>query len=397
MAEKMDADLDRFMDELAANRTTNTEAKKSFDFDEWCKTIDQHPAFMTNLNEAALKNGQYSETIEALQAMKYSNDEEEEEDLCDSAAQHKDEGNKHFKFKKYRWAVDCYTNGIKLCCENQKLNSVLYANRAAARKYLGNKRSALRDCVFARRFDPHNLKAIRRGAECLLEMGYGKQCLEWINSSIEEEVVHSLEDLRIKAKQLLVKQERDARQQKARNSADSKKKQALLAAFEQRQIGFQPALCLDDRDDGLFDWSALEVRIGQFDKVPLVYLDEKTRQLVWPLLLQYPEVGQTDFVTDCFESSPFIEVLVEVLESPAAWDSAHDYRQDNVRLFVALDVYDDEQVREVGFDECLRDLLSLPDVVVARGLPVIQVYTKKHVSDRIEKLGHKRLRFSKKP
>lgn len=40
--------------------------------------------------------------------MKY---DEDGEDKTDSARHNKDEGNKHFKFKKYRWAIDCYTNG----------------------------------------------------------------------------------------------------------------------------------------------------------------------------------------------------------------------------------------------------------------------------------------------
>lgn len=41
--------------------------------------------------------------------MKY--DEESAEDLQFSAERHKDEGNKHFKLKKYRWATDCYSEG----------------------------------------------------------------------------------------------------------------------------------------------------------------------------------------------------------------------------------------------------------------------------------------------
>lgn len=42
--------------------------------------------------------------------MKY--DKEDDEDKQMNAEHHKEEGNKHFKFKKYRWATDCYSNGI---------------------------------------------------------------------------------------------------------------------------------------------------------------------------------------------------------------------------------------------------------------------------------------------
>lgn len=48
--------------------------------------------------------------------------------------------------------------GIKANCLNAKLNGILYSNRAAANKQLGNCRSAIKDSIQARRFDPTNLK-----------------------------------------------------------------------------------------------------------------------------------------------------------------------------------------------------------------------------------------------
>jgi hypothetical protein len=48
--------------------------------------------------------------------------------------------------------------GIRLFCADPKLNSILYANRAAAHRHLGNLRSAIRDCLFARRLQPDNAK-----------------------------------------------------------------------------------------------------------------------------------------------------------------------------------------------------------------------------------------------
>lgn len=39
--------------------------QKAFDFDEWCKEIDQHPAFMTELMPD--RNGEFSEAVQALQ------------------------------------------------------------------------------------------------------------------------------------------------------------------------------------------------------------------------------------------------------------------------------------------------------------------------------------------
>lgn len=53
-------------------------------------------------------NGDFSEHLDALQSMKYDTDGE---DALETANNHKDAGNKHFKFKKYRWAIAEYTEG----------------------------------------------------------------------------------------------------------------------------------------------------------------------------------------------------------------------------------------------------------------------------------------------
>ena len=51
-----------------------------------------------------------------FKALKYDEDDAEDKQL--TAERHKNEGNKHFQYKKYRWATDCYTEG--------KDNRVLY-------------------------------------------------------------------------------------------------------------------------------------------------------------------------------------------------------------------------------------------------------------------------------
>lgn len=43
----------------------SVEPRKQFVYDEWCKEIEQHPAFMTNLHPD--ENGEFSEAVQALQ------------------------------------------------------------------------------------------------------------------------------------------------------------------------------------------------------------------------------------------------------------------------------------------------------------------------------------------
>ncbi|PIO55237.1 hypothetical protein TELCIR_23377, partial [Teladorsagia circumcincta] len=65
LAKKLDDDLEHFMEEMAAKKAAEQTEKKPFDFDEWCRDIDQHPAFMKDLDAGI--NGQYADTLSALQ------------------------------------------------------------------------------------------------------------------------------------------------------------------------------------------------------------------------------------------------------------------------------------------------------------------------------------------
>ncbi|KAH7701463.1 Protein C17G10.2 [Aphelenchoides avenae] len=406
LAQKLDEDLDRFMETMAAQSKENAE-KKPFDFDEWCKELDKNPLFMKDLKPD--ENGELPESIQALQALKY--DEDEAEDRVEQAERHKNEGNKHFKFKKYRWAIDAYTNGLKACCADAKLNAVLYANRAAANRHIGNIRTAIRDSVFARKFDPTHCKAILRCAECLLELGYGERCLQWVEFNLAslmeestkpensekaaeiEKCLETLDGLRKEAVRKVMEEKRNARREMLLAKQDLEKKRNLLGAFKARNLRFRPPILLDDPD--VFEWSQIAVELPQLNQHPTVYLGDDD-ELVWPLLLQYPQVGQTDTILDCSENATIASLVAEVLSTPASWDPTHEFRSDNVRFFVALDVFEEEQVAEVHQEQTLREILSSKDVVVVKGLPVIQVYAKNRLAVALEAVCDGRYRFRNK-
>ena len=54
-----------------------------------------------------------------------------------NATSYKEDGNLNFKRKKYRWAIDNYTAGLKEMAKDKELNAVLYTNRAAANFHIG--------------------------------------------------------------------------------------------------------------------------------------------------------------------------------------------------------------------------------------------------------------------
>uniref|UniRef100_A0A1I7XT64 GMP synthase (glutamine-hydrolyzing) n=1 Tax=Heterorhabditis bacteriophora TaxID=37862 RepID=A0A1I7XT64_HETBA len=383
LAKKLDDDLEKFMEEMAAKKAAENTEKKPFDFDQWCKEIDEHPAFMTDINAGL--NGKYADTIRALQAMKYDEDDAEDKQL--NAERHKEEGNKHFKLQKYRWATDCYTNGIKEKCLDRKLNSVLYSNRAAAQKHIGNLRSAIKDCTISRKFDPENLKGVIRCSECLLELGYGKESVEWIESSKrafavskelsengtlggiaenEQKQLDSLEVLKAKSLDVVRIEERNERRNRVKENKENEEKRRLLKALRDRHLNLQPRLPFENPE--LMDWSLLEVSLPQLKEHQRVCFDNEDN-LQWPLLVQYPEVGQLDVLTECCESTHLGTLMNEILASPAEWDEGHKFRFENVRFFVS-DQWDDYLMEVFEWND-FRSIFSLPGYRIKRGLPVI--------------------------
>lgn len=92
----------------------------------------------------------------------------------------KEEGNFYFKVKNYKKAVESYTSALKEKIDDDKeLLSILHSNRAAAHYNIQNYRSALNDCVFARKFNAKNLKPVYKGAECCLNMKKYADCIQW--------------------------------------------------------------------------------------------------------------------------------------------------------------------------------------------------------------------------
>ncbi|CAK5091859.1 unnamed protein product [Meloidogyne enterolobii] len=68
LAKKLDEDLDKFMQDFAAKKE-KSRGGAPFNFSEWCKEVDQHPAFVKELKIGP--DGEYSAEIQALQALKY--------------------------------------------------------------------------------------------------------------------------------------------------------------------------------------------------------------------------------------------------------------------------------------------------------------------------------------
>ena len=57
--------------------------------------------------------------------------------LLARAEAYKEDGNIQYKKRQFKTAIKNYTEGIKIKCEDSKLNAILYTNRATSHSYLG--------------------------------------------------------------------------------------------------------------------------------------------------------------------------------------------------------------------------------------------------------------------
>ena len=54
--------------------------------------------------------------------------------------------------------------------------------------------------------------------------------------------------------------------------------------------------------------------------------------LVWPVVLLYPEYGQTDLIREFPENDSFIRHIGEVFREPAPWDLENKYTLQTIRV-----------------------------------------------------------------
>ncbi|KAL9958840.1 hypothetical protein ACROYT_G035909 [Oculina patagonica] len=94
------------------------------------------------------------------------------------------EGDEEFRKKEYGSAIDFYTEGIKVNCNNKELNAKLYSNRATAHNCLGNYNEALRDAKASKELKPSRVKAFTAGAQACVNLNLFEEAIAWIDDGL---------------------------------------------------------------------------------------------------------------------------------------------------------------------------------------------------------------------
>ncbi|KAL2916570.1 HSP70/90 co-chaperone [Polyrhizophydium stewartii] len=291
------------------------------------------PLFMSSLTEYAEQN----ETLSALQSLTFDGTPEE------VAENFKVQGNAAFVEgpRKYKDALTFYTRGLQAKANDDKLNSILYSNRAAVNLELQNYRQVLNDCAAAIKLNRSNIKAYFRSVKALLALdriAEGVDCAERAleidprNTAIQGE----LKKLR-ERKAVLDELEAKRRQ---REQEQREKEQKLKDAIAQRGYKMVQRRIADDGDSdaessapptrGSAHRALIEHPLASDHKITL---DPITLRLKFPVLLLYPEHSQSDFIAEFDEADTFYAHFETMFGDPAPWDPEHHYNPQSLDLF----------------------------------------------------------------
>uniref|UniRef100_UPI00358E0F7D tetratricopeptide repeat protein 4 n=1 Tax=Myxine glutinosa TaxID=7769 RepID=UPI00358E0F7D len=380
-----------------------------FSREKWEEEFERVPLFMKSFGEQGLHAADDNPELQCIQNM--LND-------LEFVKERKDEGNEFFRQKKYRQAVEAYSNGIMFSRTNEKpphceeheehgivqegrpqesaavtsiskvkkekvttqekgierklekgssdvemdnenskeLLTILHTNRAAANFHLGNFRSALNDVKRATSIHPAHIKAIIRGAQCCLALECNEDAVTWCDRGLTLLSGTKVESSeKTTLLQLRVKAER-LRKEKERDERKTRSKAAALhKALKDRGICVVARSLVADSEEG----ADTAEREGHVVLLP-------GGRLAWSVALLYPEDDQRDLVVDFHEDTILANQLETILHEPPPWDLNGRYHVSNIRVFFESD---DWIWNEVSLQVTLGDILSHPRFIVKDYLP----------------------------
>ncbi|CAD1478675.1 unnamed protein product, partial [Heterotrigona itama] len=339
LASKLDAELDEYVSNLEKKSYT-----EGWPENRWEEEMEKHPFFMKKAPEPG---EELSPLMEGLQQLKYGEDENTPEELANN---YKEDGNFNFKHKKYRLAIVSYTEGIRTKCKDTDLMAQLYNNRAAAHFMLKNYRSSLNDCKFALKLKPNYVKVLNRAATCCFHIKDYEQCIDFCDRVLDESPTDKIK-LHLKSQAVAAGErlKRDKRKQDRLEKKLDKEEEELLDIIRSRGVNLE--LIEGKKNPDLKD---LEPQVPQIAQ-SRVHLDIQNK-LIWPVMILYPEMQQTDFIQNFHEDTLLLEQLEQLFNEPPEWDSEERYTIENINVY--FEGKDKCSLHKVNICQSLRKILQ---------------------------------------
>ncbi|XP_050524459.1 DNA polymerase interacting tetratricopeptide repeat-containing, protein of 47 kDa-like [Daktulosphaira vitifoliae] len=357
LASRLDKDLDNFIDNLEQKPY-----KDGWDESNWREEMDKHPFFMTKPPDPTEEP---SPLVEGLQNLRYDPDDNTSEELADK---HKEDGNFNFKCKKYKFAIMCYQEGLRLEFENNQLRAQMYNNMSASHYFLKNYRSSLKAAQEALLLKPDYEKTIMRAINCCLYLKKYDECMEYCDKYLKQ-VPDDITVINIKKEALKSKKimEKDLRKLMKIQKQQDTEKQNLLDELNKRNL-----VIFGGKSSSIKDLSVLDPKVpGLVQKVHLI-----DNRLVWPVTFLYPEYQTSDIVQEFHEDSLFYNHLLEIFSERPEWDVDGKYNADSVNIyFEVINKYNKTSVVKIDVHNCtLSEALTSLRCPIDNGMPVFIVF-----------------------
>ncbi|XP_045111534.1 tetratricopeptide repeat protein 4-like [Portunus trituberculatus] len=339
--------------------------KDAWTEDNWKEQMAEHPLFAPYLQEEGAVEGEapINPLSEGLAQLKFDPDHSSPQEV---AQNYKDEGNLQFKYKKYRLAVANFSEGLKQQCADKELNAQLYNNRAAAQCQLGNFRSTIKDCEKAFELKPHYTKVITRAVDAATKLKSWDEVFAWCDRGLQLDPTDTkLKASRLKAVKEKKMIERDNRRKSQEILKKKNEEQSVVNVIKNRGIKLGTSHLKGSSSITLED---LETHhpAAHGSRVHL----NSCAELVWPVMLLYPEYQESDFIQEFTESDFFsdhLEVIFGEGAPPAPWDTEQKYQYQNLKIF--FEDKEKEKLYSVDSSWTLSQALSDPRYCVMAGTP----------------------------
>jgi len=302
--------------------------------EEKLAAFDSVPLFMKSLPEDSLEDP----TVAALQSLAH-------EGTPDEIAQNfKEQGNDYFIGKRYREALDFYTQGIDAKPTDPVLIEALLCNRAACNLELMNNGSVLKDCSKAIMTNPRSSKAHYRSALALMALERFDEAIDCCDRCLQfDEKNKDVRALRQKAENQKTAKEKRERERQERIREEQEHKRRLEAAFKERNlIVISPT-----------NGSSENPYAPSFDPE-----DPTNGTLIVPVFFLYPQYATSDVISHFVEDTQFSAHLVAMFppEAPEPeWDKNHEYAADKLVVYA---ITRRKRLLKIGKKMTLRDVFK---------------------------------------
>jgi len=344
LSHDLDKEINDRFDKMVGEGKGKNKVKDAWTEENWKEKMAEHPIFSGVMGQ----NEEGKEIVapdnaltDGLAQLKFSPDHNTPLEL---AQRYKEDGVHHFKYRKYNQAIANFTEGLNQPFQDVELRAQLFNNRAAAHSRIANYRQAIRDCESCITLKPDYRKAIQRAAESADSLGQWEELARWADRGLalnpEDEVFVGL---RLAAIQEQNKSEKITRKKQMDENQKFLQMKSLISTINEHGVKLQNnGKTLADLD--LEDISPIEKQIAMLPnlepehstaKGSKVHLN-KSGELVWPILLVYPEYQQTDFIQHFNEKHSFVaqlEVVFGENAPPAPWDRSRSYTLGRIQIY----------------------------------------------------------------